>query len=369
MEQLIQEHGFVGGTAPYGYQLCHLGRTNKKGYDIYDLIVDPETSLVVKEIFQLYCYEKEGTHRISTYLNRQGYRTKQGALWNSASVRNVLLNSVYTGIRHFGSVTTDRFAHLQIIEDDLFLIAQKRLQESKLESPDMGWTKYREEVLLPEQAYCMHCGKRLTVTRNVKRVLRVDGTAAVYHRLKYICINKSSLHPCNGQRSYSVNLVDNLVRRQLQATLFSDTAFSFTVNDHTVVQRQDELKLEIEQEQDNLEVLQTEVVEVLRGSSAFSSTLLNDLLEKSERKLLLLKAALAEAKEEVCRHKIRWSRLIHLRQEISSEHIRSLDMLPLSHQQEVARDLISRVELGRGRTISIEWTFGGVAHLGADAGG
>ena len=76
MEQLIQEHGFVGGTAPYGYQLCQMGRTNKKGYGIYDLIIDPETSLVVKEIFQLYCYEKEGTHRISAYLNRRGHRTK-----------------------------------------------------------------------------------------------------------------------------------------------------------------------------------------------------------------------------------------------------------------------------------------------------
>ena len=103
MEQLIQEHGFVGGTAPYGYQLCRMGRTNKKGYDIYDLIVDSETSLVVKEIFHLYCYEKEGTHRISTYLNRRGHRTKQGALWNSASVRNVLLNPAYIPVMDSGA--------------------------------------------------------------------------------------------------------------------------------------------------------------------------------------------------------------------------------------------------------------------------
>lgn len=367
MEQLIQEHGFVGGTAPYGYQLCRLGRTNKKGYDIYDLVVDSETSLIVKEIFRLYCYEREGTHRISAYLNRRGHRTKQGALWNSASVRNVLLNPAYTGIRHFGNITTDRFSHLQIIEDELFLIAQKRLKESRLESPNLGWTKYREEVLLPEQVYCMHCGRRLTITCNVKKALRADGTVATYRRLKYICINKSSLHPCNGQRSYSANLVDDLVRRQLQTVLFYDAAFTSDVSDHVVIEHQNELRRKIDQEQANLEVLKAEVVEVLRGSSAFSSALLNDLLEKSESKLLLLKAELVEVKEEVHRHKDRWSRLIHLRQEILSEHIRSLDMLVLSHQQEVARALISRVELGRNRAISIEWTFGGVAYLGSDA--
>ena len=207
--------------------------------------------------------------------------------------------------------------------------------------------------------------------RSVCHILTVSALLRCFSTLFFqllIRINKSSLHPCNGQRSYSVNLVDDLVRRQLQVTLFSDSVFSSAVNGHTVVQRLDELKLEVEQEQANLEVLQAEVVEVLRGSSAFSSTLLNDLLQKSENKLLLLKAELAEIKEEAHQHKIRWSRLIHLRQEILSKHIRNLDTLPLSHQQEVARALISRVELGRNRAVNIEWSFGGTACLGSDAG-
>lgn len=240
MEQLIQEHGFVGGTAPCGYQLRRLGRTNRRGYDLYDLTVDQEAAAAVREIFQMYCHKKEGTHRISTYLNSQGLRTKRGSLWNSASVRNVLQNPLYTGVRHWGSITTDRFSHLQIIEDKLFQIAQKRLLEHKLESPHLGRTKYREDVLLLEQVCCARCGKRLTVTRNVKKVPRADGTKAVYHRLKYICINKSSLRPCDGQRSYSVNLVDDLVRRQLQNTLFFDTIFS-DIKAHPAIQRQDKL--------------------------------------------------------------------------------------------------------------------------------
>lgn len=368
MEQLIQEYGFVGGTAPYGYQLCRLGRKNKKGYDIYDLVIDHETSTVVKKIFQMYCYEKEGTHRISAYLNRQGLRTRQGALWNSASVRNILLNPAYTGVRHFGNITTDRFLHLQIIEDELFQIAQMRLQENKLESPNQGWTKYRKEVLLPEQVYCMHCGKRLTITRNIKKVLRADGTTAVYHRLKYICINKSSLHPCDGQRSYSVNLVDDLVRKQLQTLLCSDTVFP-DIKAHPAVQRQDELKLEIEQEQTNLDVLRAEVVEVLRGNSAFGSVLLNDLIQASERKLLLLKGELAEAGNAVRRYRARWSALLCIREKILSEQAGNLNVLPIFLQQEIASAMISRVELGRGRVVNIQWAFGGTAYLDASAGG
>ena len=71
MEQLIQEHGFVGGIAPYGYQLCHLGRTNKRGQAVYDLIVDPKAAQLVQTVFQLYCYDREGPHRISVALRLQ----------------------------------------------------------------------------------------------------------------------------------------------------------------------------------------------------------------------------------------------------------------------------------------------------------
>ena len=264
-------------------------------------------------------------------------------------------------------VVTDRFPHLQIIEDELFQIAQKRLMENKLESPNLGRTRYRKEALLSDLVYCMHCGKRLTVTRNVKKVPRADGTEAVYHRLKYICINKSSLHPCDGQRSYSVNLVDNLIRKQLQALLCSNAVFP-DVKAHPVVKRQDELKQEIEREQDNLDILRAEVVEVLRGNSAFGSVLLNDLIQASERKLLLLKGELAEAGDEARRHKTRWSALLCLHEKVLSEQIGDLRVLPLSSQQEIAHALISRVELGRDRAVKIQWVFGGTAHLGAEAG-
>lgn len=127
MEQLFQEHGFVGGTASYGYQLRYLGRVNKRGHKLYDLIIDLVASQVIGEIFYLYCIEQEGTYRIASYLNANGHRTKQGALWNSANVRNVLQNPIYMGIRQYGNIQTDRFEHLQIIEDKLFLLAQKRL--------------------------------------------------------------------------------------------------------------------------------------------------------------------------------------------------------------------------------------------------
>ena len=144
---------------------------------------------------------------------------------------------------------------------------------------------------------------------------------------------------------------------QLQAILFSDVTFSSIVSNHVVIQRHDDLKRKIDQENVKLEILKAEVVEVLRGNSAFSSILLNDLIQESENKLLLLRAELAEVKEELHQHKDCWSRLIYLRQEILSEHVENLAMLPLSSQQKITHTLISRVELGRDRAVNIEWSF------------
>ncbi len=73
-------------------------------------------------------------------------------------------------------------------------------------------------------------------------------------------------------------------------------------------------------------------------------------------------------REELHQYKDRWSRFIYLRQEILSEHVGNLAMLPLSSQQKISHTLISRVELGRDRAVNIEWSFGGTVCLRSDTG-
>lgn len=203
MEQLIQENGYVGGTAPYGYRLCKLGRVNKRGVEVHDLLIDPVESEVVKTIFYLYCKEDMGPYRIAVHLTRQEILTRRGGQWNAASVRNILSNEIYTGIRKYGAVQTERFSHLQIVSDELYLCAHQRLQACCLKEPRPIRSHHWDTVLLKDRPYCTHCGKPLTVTRNRKTRRKRDGTVTVYDRMKYICINKSSLKPCVGQRNYS----------------------------------------------------------------------------------------------------------------------------------------------------------------------
>ena len=239
-------------------------------------------------------------------------------------------------------------------------MAQSRLERSKLEAP-IGDTKYRENVLLSEHLFCMHCGKRMTVTRNIKTRIKKDGSKVTYHRLKYICINKSTLHPCDGQRSYSAELIDATVLKLLQTALFSESS-SVTAPDTSSARLQHEkLVQEIAQEQISLETLKAEVVQVLQGTSAFGSVLIRDLIQRSESRLMTLNQQRSS--------KAQWGRISELRKTLIKTNVSKLNTLPLHQQREIANMLISRIELGQGGAIRVQWSYGDTAHLPARAGG
>lgn len=106
-----------------------------------------------------------GPYRIAVHLTQQGELTRRGTQWNAASVRNILGNAIYTGIRTYGAIQTERFSHLQIVSDELYLCAQQKLQACRLEEPRPLRSQHWDAVLLKDRPYCMHCGKPVTVSR------------------------------------------------------------------------------------------------------------------------------------------------------------------------------------------------------------
>ena len=190
MEQLIQENGYVGGTAPYGYRLCKLGRVNKRGFEVHDLLMDPAKAEVIKTIFRLYCKEDMGPYRIA-------------------------------------------------------VCAQQKLQACRLEEPRPLRSQHWDAVLLKDRPYCMHCGKPVTVSRNRKSRRKRDGTVAVYDRMKYICINKNAFEPCTGQRNYSARRIDQLILEAVGRMLFSDAFKIPSMDENSALSRCRQLAQEL----------------------------------------------------------------------------------------------------------------------------
>lgn len=77
---------------PFGYALG-----DQKG----DRVVVTEEASLVLQIYDRYLGGM-GDRQISSWLNQQGYRTKQGKLWHPNMVKNLLTNPIYAGTLQFG---------------------------------------------------------------------------------------------------------------------------------------------------------------------------------------------------------------------------------------------------------------------------
>lgn len=97
MEQMVREGGWHGGPVPYGYE-----------QDGKSLVINQEEAEVVKLIFHKYV-SGMGEHRVSMWLNGQGYR-KNGELWNQSTMNYLLQNRVYIGQFEWNKGKDDYFA-------------------------------------------------------------------------------------------------------------------------------------------------------------------------------------------------------------------------------------------------------------------
>lgn len=193
---------FIGSFAPYGYM--------KDERDRNKLVIDEETSPIVKKIYDLYINDN-GLQAIAIILNNEGvlcpsiYKSQksnfkngklQVGLWSLDTVKCILTNPTYTG-----SITQNKIAkvnykskklisipkeywvtvedtHQPIIEKSTYELVQQLL-EKKAGSRS---TKNRVEHLLAGLIYCGKCGERMTFTKSPKGYIYI--VCSKYKRFK-----------------------------------------------------------------------------------------------------------------------------------------------------------------------------------------
>ena len=95
--------GFVSvlSGAPYGYVYIPKKDSEDARYEIH-----PEESIVVKNIFDMFCYENLSIKAITNQLNKQGIATKkQQGIWDRSVVWGILRNPAYYGQAAFRKTT------------------------------------------------------------------------------------------------------------------------------------------------------------------------------------------------------------------------------------------------------------------------
>lgn len=98
-QKLVQKGRFMGGCAPYGYELVLSGEISKHGRALHKLKIIPEQADVVKHIYSLSLQKEFGSCKIARILNEDAYykRMAPGGGWKSGTVTSILTNPVYAG--------------------------------------------------------------------------------------------------------------------------------------------------------------------------------------------------------------------------------------------------------------------------------
>ncbi|MDE7477647.1 MAG: recombinase family protein [Lachnospiraceae bacterium] len=187
-QKLVQQGKFMGGCAPYGYELVLSGELSKHGRALHQLKIIPEQAEVVRYIYNLSLNKEYGSSKIAKVLNEDEYYKTMAPrdVWKSGTITSILTNPVYAG--HVSYKRRERIngkyhrldsgdwiksfesdGSLQIIDADTWDRTQhkRKIRADKyiktLENKGVKVMRRNGGMLsLIDVIYCGYCGRKLT---------------------------------------------------------------------------------------------------------------------------------------------------------------------------------------------------------------
>lgn len=232
---------------------------------------------------------------------------RKGVNFANTTIIKMLKNPAYLGILRSGESQSEIFPNLQIVDEDTFHRAQEIMNQRTMKHSEVPLNS-KGDALLAGKVYCGHCGSKLVLTTCGKNYYRADGTFVKKVRLRYQCHYKVR-HPqlCDGQSGYGVTKLDGIVEKAIHQ-LFDKVK---TIPENDMIQSQihkqeAECKAQLthaktlcNQQEKELNDYQSEVLKVIRGESALSMAIINQLVEKAESDLQEAKSEVEHWKEEL----------------------------------------------------------------------
>lgn len=187
-QKLVQQGRFMGGSAPYGYELVLSGEISKHGRALHRLEIIPEQAEVVRHIYSLSLNMEFGSAKIARLLNEDEYYRSMAPIdiWKSGTITSIITNPVYAGYmaykrreRRNGKLhrldstnwirSGEADLNLQIIDSDTW----DRVQEKRKKRADKYSRTLDKEGIhvmrrnggrlsLIDVVYCGYCGRKLT---------------------------------------------------------------------------------------------------------------------------------------------------------------------------------------------------------------
>lgn len=365
MGQIVEDGYFTGGICPYGYKLVRQGRRNKRGYDLYDLVINEDEAPLVRLIFDKYVTEGRGAQSIANLLNSMKIKNRSGNNWHPSSIRGMIKNITYIGILRSGESRSQMLPQLQIVDEQVFESAQRISHErsKQCESDRRIPLNIKGTSLLAGNIFCGHCGARLSLTTNGKGRPRSDGTDAI--RIRYVCQTKTRKHePCGGQTGYTTHILDGMINdivheifRKVQSLSKAEvlsSSHSAKMSEYKSIAKR--AQREYQKAEKDLQGLKQEVVKAVTGNSAFPVELLSSLVQETEQKCAALKLSYEEAQRDLDQGEV-------IMQELQTKYHQFIgwsniyDAANSETRKMIVAQLIERVDVFRGYELKIKFTI------------
>lgn len=364
MQQLTAEGSYTGGGVPFGYQLEKRGRLNKRGKEIYDLVINPVEAEWVVEIFEKTVKYGYGSHRLATYLNENGVRTHSGAKFQCNTIIRILRNKLTCGYMVSGDTVSPHMKELQIIDEKMFERAQYIIEQRAMKNSDERQIALstKSQAMLSGVMFCAHCGGRMTSNMHTeKHTVKSTGEVKEKHYLRYICYHRSrKLCDCDGQSVYSAEKVDKAVI-EVVASIFSKISDApdeaelrkeYNKEMQKCRAKQTKLGTELKKYQKQYDKLNEEIANTLIGESFYSPEQLSAAMTTVQQRITAINQQLEKIGNEMEQKKASMEKVRPM-YDMFKGWAEEFRMATIEQKKMIISQVISRIEIGKGYKINI----------------
>ena len=334
-QKLVQQGKFMGGKAPYGYELVFSGEISKHGRALKKLQIIEEQANIVKYIYDLTLTREYGFSKIAKILNLDEYYSQYAPIdyWRTSTIRSILTNPIYAGYvaykrreriggRYYrlndeswikANVKNESIA---IIDEDVWNeVQRKRRLRSKEYSKSFDDNEYNlikknDGVLaLIDVAYCGYCGVKLT-----------NGTKYSYWTIKSTGEKRSSkigYYKCQSvwkgvphikTQGFRADKIENIVFKDIckyLSELLKNIDLSSNVTDIENIEYQklnqilNNYKKELVKIQNGISVMEEHIPEAMTGEYVLSIEQLANAIQKHKNNQTNIEKKINDIKEQM----------------------------------------------------------------------
>lgn len=330
-KELVKSGKFVGGKAPYGYQLVPSGMVSNHGRLLKKLEIVEENAQVVRLIYSLAVGYGMGYEKIAKELNARNIPAITTDKWKIGTIRSILTNPVYMGylainrrINHNGFIRLDRkdwiyseeqIPELVIVSQQTWEKAQEirearknKINASKKVSAEEYEAQYnvpfstKGELALIGLAACGYCGKRLKNGSYCNHWTTKAGEKKISYAGRYVCPSK-----CEERTCYPQNYLEGIVFGVVETYMEHLKSIDIT---EEIEKMQSQQRQRIEKELENIhkkqralktdiQTLEEKIPEAIRGEYYFSAEKLSVMIKEKEQEAETLEKEAEQTKNRL----------------------------------------------------------------------